>query len=155
MENSELGTMGKTPIGLVSRLKHATGAADVGHRPCGDAGNIHSKAALVLRIARRVLGFEADAVEQRSVERRRPGAVPLTGLRPKGNDGEAEIIEIAYSLWCLAGRCHSAFAQIGSRTMGQVMQCAPPRPRLSSAPSTAITSTPARLNIVFVYTFRS
>ena len=43
----------------------------------------------------------------------------------------------------------------GSREMGQVMQCPPPRPRPSSAPRTVITSIPALRRSVFVWVLRS
>ena len=51
----------------------------------------------------------------------------------------------------------SALAQksTGSRMMGQVMQCPPPRPRPSSAPTMVITSTPALRSRVLVRVLRS
>ena len=43
----------------------------------------------------------------------------------------------------------------GSRMIGQVMQCPPPRPRPSSAPTIVITSTPALRSSVLVSVLRS
>jgi len=43
----------------------------------------------------------------------------------------------------------------GSREIGQVMQCPPPRPRPSSAPRTVITSIPALRSKVLVWVLRS
>ncbi len=43
----------------------------------------------------------------------------------------------------------------GSRAMGHVMQCPPPRPRPSSAPTIVTTSTPARRSAALVRVLRS
>ncbi len=51
----------------------------------------------------------------------------------------------------------NAFGQksMASRISGQVMQCPPPRPRPSSAPTIVMTSTPALRSIEFVCSLRS
>lgn len=55
------------------------------------------------------------------------------------------------------GRRPGAGAQksTGSRMRGQVMQCPPPRPRPSSAPTMVMTSTPALRSRVLVWVLRS
>src|SRR3712207_3651418 len=49
----------------------------------------------------------------------------------------------------------SAQTSTGSRMIGHVMQCPPPRPRPSSAPTIVITSTPALRSTVLVWVLRS
>src|SRR5260364_153464 len=45
--------------------------------------------------------------------------------------------------------------KMGSRTIGQLKQCAPPRPRPNSPPGISMTSTPARRIFRFVWLLRS
>jgi hypothetical protein len=69
--------------------------------------------------------------------------------------GQVDLFEQAPPVQSGQGRGVGDGGHAGSRSMGQVMQRGPPRPRPSSLPATVTTSIPCLASMVLVATLRS